>query len=347
MGSPRFKALRTVLQQRGVPVQRIVVSGVTDNSVTWLQVKTGSSPRWIGVMSNLEGEDIPVRMIGLSLTGLVLAALVAAALSRMVARPARQLARAVEAFGQGQPLPSIPSHAPDEIQSLVRTVAHTFEQRRELDDQRDLMLAGLSHDIRSPLARIRLAADLLPAGDGETRDLKQRIVQNVTLVDRLVGSFADYVRADHGLLDQEVDVGSLAAQSAQSFGLPASCVTLGERPCIRGDADLLRRAIDNLVGNALSYGGLPVTISVVRQGSDLRLTVCNGGEPIEQAELERLRRPFERGERHRATPGSGLGLTIVERVAHLHGGRLELAATDNPAGTRATLVLSGGNEAGN
>lgn len=340
-GSPRFEALRTVLRQQGVPVQRIVVSGVTDNSVTWLQVQTGPPPRWIGVVSNLEGEDVPARMIGLSLAGLLLAALSAAALSRMVARPAQQLARAVEAFGQGQPLPSVPSHAPDEIQSLVRTVAHTFEQRRELDDQRSLMLAGLSHDIRSPLARIRLAAELLPIGDGETRDLKQRIEDNVTRVDRLVGSFADFVRAEQAVLDQQVDIGSLARQAAESFGLPATCVTVQGEPLVAGNADLLRRALDNLLDNALRYGKAPVTISVTPQGRELRLAVCNAGEPVDASELERLRQPFERGERHRAKPGSGLGLAIVERVARLHGGRFELAATQDRAGTSACLVLPG------
>jgi two-component system, OmpR family, osmolarity sensor histidine kinase EnvZ len=338
-GSPRFDALRTALAQQGVPVQRIVVSGVTDNSVTWLQVQSGPPARWIGVVSNLEGEDIPGRMIGLSLAGLALAALSAAALSRMVARPAQQLAHAVEAFGQGQPLPQVPSHAPDEIQSLVRTVAHTFEQRRELDDQRSLMLAGLSHDIRSPLARIRLAAELLPAAGPDTCDLKQRIEHNVTLVDRLVGSFADFVRAEQAPLDPQVDIGHLARQAAQSFGLPANSVTVHGQPLVAGNADLLRRALDNLLDNALRYGAAPVTISVTPQAREVQLAVCNAGEPVDEADLARLRQPFERGERHRATPGSGLGLAIVERVARLHGGRFELTATANPPGTRACLVL--------
>lgn len=338
-GSPRFRALQNELRSEGLAVQRIVVSGVTDDSVTWLSLQQGTQTRWIGVVGNLEGEDVPARMIGLSLAGLVLAALVAAALSRMVARPARQLARAVEAFGQGQPLPDVPSHAPDEIQSLVRTVSHTFAQRRDLDDQRSLMLAGLSHDIRSPLARIRLASDLLPDEDAETRDLKQRIAQNVALVDRLVGSFADYVRAEQAALDQQIDVSELARQAAESFGLPRSCVTAPGPAIITGNAELLRRALDNLLDNALRYGAAPVTVSVVQQEREVRLGVQNAGEPIASSDVARLLKPFERGERHRATPGSGLGLAIALRVAQLHGGRLELGPAAQAVGTLACIVL--------
>ncbi len=337
-GSPRFSSIRSGLQREGIAVQRIVVSGVTGDSRIWLQVRQAAGPRWIGVASTLEGEDFPVRVALLTGMGLLLAAALAAVLSTMVARPARELARAVEAFGQGLVLPAMPEQAPAEIAALAQTVARTFEQRRELDEQRSLMLAGLSHDVRSPLARIHLAAELLAEPDAETRDLKCRILQNAKLLDRLVGSFADYIRAERGTLDEMVDVGAVAISVAASFGLSADVVSITGSPQVLSHGDLVRRALDNLVDNALRYGAEPFTVSVASGTGCVRVLVANAGPAIDAEEIDRLCRPFERGQRHRGAPGTGLGLAIVERIARRHGGSLELQAIAS-GGTLVVLVL--------
>jgi two-component system, OmpR family, osmolarity sensor histidine kinase EnvZ len=337
--SPRFFALQRSLEQEGVSVQRIVVSGVTDDSVIWLQIRQGSESRWMGVVSNLEGEDFPLRVLLLSLVGLVLAAVVAGLLSHMVARPVRQLASAVQAFGKGAPLPQMPRRAPTEIDTLARTVAQTFEQRRELDDQRNLMLMGLSHDVRSPLARIKLATELLADTDAETQDLKRRIQHNVEVLDRLVGSFADYVRAEEGPLDQTVDVVAVARSAAASFGLSADSVKAQQPAWVRSQGDLLRRAIDNLLDNALRYGRAPIEVQVHTDTAQVFVRVRNAGEPIDAGHVERLLKPFERGELHRGTPGSGLGLAIAQRIARRHGGSFCIEAQAEPRGTLAVLSL--------
>jgi two-component system, OmpR family, osmolarity sensor histidine kinase EnvZ len=340
-GSPRFSSLRTGLQQQGIAVERIVVSGVTGDSRIWMQVRQDAGQRWIGVASTLEGEDFPVRVAVLTGVGLMLAASLAAVLSAMVARPARELARAVEAFGHGLVLPAMPAmptRAPAEIAALAQTVARTFEQRRELDEQRSLMLAGLSHDVRSPLARIHLAAELLAEPDTETRDLKRRILQNAQVLDRLVGSFADYIRAEQGALDEMVDVGAVASSVAASFGLNADAVAIDSSLEVRSHGDLVRRALDNLVDNALRYGAEPVTVSVASGPGCVRVMVANAGPAIDAEEIDRLRRPFERGQRHRSSPGTGLGLAIVERIARRHGGSLALHPVAS-GGTRVVLVL--------
>jgi two-component system, OmpR family, osmolarity sensor histidine kinase EnvZ len=336
--SPRFSSIRTGLQREGIAVERIVVSGSTGDSRVWLQVRQDADHRWIGVASTLEGEDFPVRVTLLAIAGLMLAAALAAVLSTMVARPARELARAVEAFGHGDALPAVPTRAPAEIAALAQTVARTFEQRRELDEQRSLMLAGLSHDVRSPLARIHLAAELLAEPDTETRDLKQRILQNAKLLDRLVGSFSDYVRAEQGALSETVDVGAVASSVAASFGLSAAAVCVDGDARVRSHGDLVRRALDNLVDNALRYGAEPVTLAVTAAAGCVRVRVANAGATIDADEIDRLRRPFERGQRHRGSPGTGLGLAIVERIARRHGGSLDIRA-GTAGGTWVVLVL--------
>jgi two-component system, OmpR family, osmolarity sensor histidine kinase EnvZ len=338
--SPRFAAIMDALRAEGVAVQRLAVSGVTDESIVWLQIGVGASSRWLGVASNLEGEDFPKRVMWLALVGLALITILAMATSRMVAVPARSLALAVQAYGQGRKLPPLPTDAPAEIESLVRTVAETFAQRDALDAQRSLMLAGLSHDVRSPLARIRLAAEMLPDGDDETRDLRTRIERNVEVLDRLVASFADYVRAGDGALDSVVDVARIAADAVAAFGLPDTALTVHGDAHVLSHGDLLRRAVDNLIDNAKRYGCEPIGVMVTARAGAVVVEVRNAGAAIDRAELPRLMQPFERGQAHRILPGSGLGLAIVQNIALRHGAGFVLEPM-SPSGTRAVLTLSG------
>jgi two-component system, OmpR family, osmolarity sensor histidine kinase EnvZ len=337
--SPRFVALAAALRAENIDVRRIAVSGVTDDSIVWLHVEGAGSPRWLGVISNLEGEDFARRILWLCLAGVVITALLAAAISRMVAGPARQLAQAVQAYDRGHALPPLPAHAPAELEALARTVADTFAQRQALDAQRSLMLAGLSHDVRSPLTRIQLATELLPSGDAEIDSLKDRIQRNAVVLDRLVSSFSDYVRADQGALDSIVDVARMAADAVAACGLPVSTLTVEGAALVRSHGDLLRRALDNLLDNALRYGQAPISVRVAQRAGRVSVDVRNAGPAIDTGDLRRLMQPFERGEVHRATAGSGLGLAIVQRIAQRHGGTLRLERVSAPAGTSAVLEV--------
>jgi two-component system, OmpR family, osmolarity sensor histidine kinase EnvZ len=337
--SPRFASLVSALQAEGIPVHSIAVSGVTDESVVWVQVQAGTSERWLGVASNLEGEDFPKRVLWLSVVGLALTVLLAFAMSRMVAAPARRLALAVQAYGQGYTLPSLPTNAPAEINSLIRSVTETFAQRGALEAQRSLMLAGLSHDVRSPLARIRLATEMLPEDHSETAELKDRIARNVLVLDRLVASFADYVRASEGALDSVVDLAHVAAEAVAAFNLPDAALSVHGSTRVLSHADLLRRALDNLIDNALRHGSAPISVAVQGRAGTVTVEVRNAGASIEPAEVPRLMQPFERGQAGRGVPGSGLGLAIVQTIALRHGGSFVLEPVDGSQGTRAVLRL--------
>jgi two-component system, OmpR family, osmolarity sensor histidine kinase EnvZ len=258
----------------------------------------------------------------------------------MVAGPAQQLARAVQAYDQGHTLPSLSAHAPAELEALARTVADTFAQRQALDAQRSLMLAGLSHDVRSPLTRIKLATELLPTGNAEIDQLKDRIQRNTVVLDRLVSSFSDYVRIDDGVLDSVVDVGRMASDAVTACGLPAGALTVDGPTRVQTHGDLLRRALDNLLDNALRYGQAPIEVHVASIAGRVRIEVHNDGPAIDAADVHRLMQPFERGEVHRATAGSGLGLAIVQRIAQRHGGTLRLEPAAALTGTRAVLDVA-------
>lgn len=372
----RWRALENALRERGVPVDDLVVSGRTGQAVVWLGLRArsargersagavvrnaGDTPsveepparapslRWIGVRSNLEGADFPTRWATAMAMAMAIVAVVAWRFSRRVAAPLRRLEDDVHAFASGRP-PGPPfAPAPEEVRSLAIAFARMARERTDLDAQRALMLAGISHDIRSPLGRIRMAAELLDQ-PCEVAASRERIVRNVGIADGLVESFSDYVRAEAESMDERVDMAELASRLARAASIDCDLIGPNEGTAwVRGNRRLLERAIDNLIDNAKRHGAPPIVIAVevdvvtaINTGDAMtrrvRVTVTDHGAGIAPADRERLTRPFERGDASRGIPGSGLGLAIARRVAERHGGRLEIAG-GNGAGATAVLL---------
>jgi two-component system, OmpR family, osmolarity sensor histidine kinase EnvZ len=360
-GSVRFQWLRRALRDAGIPVSELRVSGVSGDSIVWLKFsRPDDPPRWLGVISTIEGEDLPRRALIVLMLSFCVSALLAALISRMISKPARMIADAVRndaAFGAKL----LPTHGAAEIMTIADSVADTLAARRALERERQLMLSGISHDIRSPLARIRLAAQLLPdasvtnaecnAADALAHlpELRERIERNVEIIDALVDAFSQYLRIDHDALQDEsietINVKSLIEDVLIAEGM-TQVVQINaptETISVRGRYTLLFRALTNLVDNANAHGKPPIRIDVRELPNEVAIDVLDCGAEIPAEDIERLKKPFERGEAHRGKPGSGLGLAIVARIAERHGGRLELASRNMPApheGTRASLVLA-------
>jgi two-component system, OmpR family, osmolarity sensor histidine kinase EnvZ len=342
--SARFFWLLAALRQQGLPVRDMRVSGVSGNSVVWLALgESGSTTQWLGVISNIEGEDLPRRFLIALVVAMILSAALAAVLSHMVTKPARMIAKAVRdemaASAFDAPSIALPASGAAEIMTIANSVAETLTARRALERERQIVLSGISHDIRSPLARIRLAAQLLRA-EGEMVELQQRITRNVDVIDDLVEGFAYHLRAEIDESKERINVRAIidalvAEGSAIDVRVDVAPVS------IPGNYHLLFRALANLLDNAIQHGKPPIDIKLRHlDDHEIAIDVLNEGEPIDVADVSRLLKPFERGESHRATPGSGLGLAIVARVAQRHGGRLELASRNDVPGTRATIVLA-------
>jgi two-component system, OmpR family, osmolarity sensor histidine kinase EnvZ len=348
--STRFIALLNSLREFGVPAKRLKVSGVTGDSMVWIEIDDVSggtdSSRWVGVATNVEGEDLAERLLILLVLVTILCAIFAAVLSAMVSRPAKRIEAAVAAYANGGATPALPTSGAREIVTLAESVAATFAQRKELDDQRGLMLAGISHDIRSPLARIRLAAEMLPQDDPAMRLTRERMVRNVGAIDRLVASFTQYLRIEQDATVQSVNVAALIEDVIATEELTrASPANANDIEALRVTAnyDLLFRALTNLADNAKTYGEAPIEVHakcIEQQGVEqVVIEVLNGGTAIDERDVERVLKPFERGEKHRGSNGSGLGLAIVARVASRFHGRFEIGARQDQSGTRAALIL--------
>jgi signal transduction histidine kinase len=221
--------------------------------------------------------------------------------------------------------------------------------------QKELM-ANVSHELRSPLTRIRVALELLPRDGGADARLKdveadlgelERLIEDVLTTTRLE---ATGVPPRLGLMDAHAVLMDVAERAAGDPRLAAGAVRVAAGPAIELTADraLLRRALWNLVDNAAKYGAPPITLRAEQHGDHVALSVTDRGDGIAPVERERVLAPFYRLDKAR-TPGEGsggfgLGLTLASRVAQVHHGAITIGPAETIEGTergcRVTLTLT-------
>lgn len=212
------------------------------------------------------------------------------------------------------------TEAPNELWMQFTELAR---QRRDLDEKRRTMLAAISHDLRSPLARIRMAAELLPDADGVAQR-REIIVRNIAVANRLLTDFIDMARADGEPIAGRVDLRTLVLELARAepsvrvMELPNQTQWLQPASAVA-----LERALSNLVENAKIHGAEPIEVGL-RCDSATVLWVRDHGIGLPVALHAEMLKPFTRGEFSRLTPGTGLGLAIVNSATTRHGGALEL-----------------------
>ena len=323
----RIVPMMAALAATGIDVHEVRLEDSVDPPVTWLDLRgivdvPSAGPRWIGIAGGVQPRDFRQRL-WLGIGALVLLTLLTSwFMSRWVARPLQRLSRQVDAIARGE-LPKQAVRGVREIEHLGAAIASMARQRAAFDEQRRTMLMGVSHDLRSPLTRIRVAADLLEA-EASVAKLRELIVRNVEQADSIIESFAGYVRADAEPVGERVDLAGVV-RTAAALALPEEQVHVDAAPVwVRGNPLLLSRLVTNLVDNAQRHGAAPVAVSlrVDAARSQATLSVDDAGTGI--VEPERMLRPFERGDAARHSTGSGLGLAIAQRVAERHGGMLAI-----------------------
>lgn len=253
--------------------------------------------------------------------------------------PLRNLARSARVVGSGHTPPHLPETGPLEIATVARAFNQMAGDLARTDADRALILAGVSHDLRTPLARLRLGIEMSGAPESDVLAM----VADVEEMDRIIGQFLDFGRGEPQEPLQQTDVSALLADVIEPYRLRGINVSLeAPRSLYLAARPLpLRRAVLNLLDNAVRYGGedKPIHVALSRREGEVLLEVADRGPGIPEAEMARMRHPFTRLENARSnTKGAGLGLAIVERIVASHDGHLELRSREG-GGLRAILHL--------
>jgi two-component system, OmpR family, osmolarity sensor histidine kinase EnvZ len=307
-----------------------------------VRVKAGGEGYWVGfpMPDRPEAEDIPSR--ALTWTLVVGALLLAAAyvFARVLARPLRELTGAVARVGRGETPPPLPESGPSEIAAVNRGFNAMLGNLRQIERDRAVLLAGVSHDLRTPLSRLRLGVELGMPDEGT----RAGMVADIAEMDRIIGQFLDFARDDAATELHPADLNAVVAACTERYVQAGQPVTFtpGAIPQLPLKPTAISRLVANLVDNALAYGAPPVQVSTVRSGNQVWLDVADRGAGIPPDQVERLKQPFTRASAARAradgAAGAGLGLAIVDRIARMHGGTFDLSPRDG-GGTVARVTL--------
>jgi two-component system osmolarity sensor histidine kinase EnvZ len=302
-----------------LPGSDIVVARSVMPSQIWVR-PPGMPDQWLVLRWQVARPETPVALLLVILSGALLTLVGAAVFARRLTAPLADLVAATTRVAEGERVKFDSTTGPSEVRSLALAFRSMSHRLGELDEQRELMLAGLSHDLRSPLARMRVAVELLDARDGALADQMKLEVQEM---DRVIGQFLHYVRAAYRESPVEACVDEVIRASLAPYDtdtrLRFELNATQMRPCA---VETMRHILLNLVENAFEYGQPPVTVRSRLTPSDFCLSVEDGGTGLTEQQWQEAIRPFRR---LRSAPGSGhtgLGLAMVDRLARACAGTL-------------------------
>jgi two-component system osmolarity sensor histidine kinase EnvZ len=309
---------------------------------------------WLALPSERIERVFPLGWLGWGVAALLLSLFGAWLIVYRITRPLKALQQAARQVGAGETPIRLDESGPTEL----ATVAHAFNQMSadlaRIDQDRALILAGISHDLRTPLTRLRMGIEM-----SADESLREGMSADVEEMDKTIGQFLDFARSEGGEAAQEVDLAALLLELATQYqrrgfrvelsapvAVPvAAPIAVAPAPtlasALTARPQALRRAISNLIDNALRYAGSEsaVELGLSPAAGEFGIEVLDRGPGIPPQDVERIKRPFARLEAARSnTAGAGLGLAIVERIARSHNGRLDLLPRPG-GGLIARLVL--------
>ncbi len=301
----------------------------------WIRVRLGDAPYWVSIRAYPTGPT--GALLGSTAAAIVLALAASWLLHRRLLRPLHALYRATETYRLADTPVPLREAGPREVAVLSRSFNGMTARLARADAERAMVLAGISHDLRTPLAKLKLALEMMRHEDVALRDSAQR---QVDAIDRILSQFMGFARGFDTEAETLADPNALLEELAADYDEDVRVQPLQPAVLLRCRPEALRRALRNLADNALRYGSAPVLLSAQATPDGLRLAVRDHGPGVPAALLPTLAEPFVRGDAARSqADGTGLGLAIAERVARLHGGALQLA--NLPDGFVAALLLPG------
>jgi two-component system osmolarity sensor histidine kinase EnvZ len=312
--------------QANLRASEIHVHRLAGPSEIWLRIPEVPDA-WLVLSWRTADPKASLAALGILGTAALLALGGAAFSARRLTAPLAALAAVAARLAEGDRVEVDTGSGPKEVRSLAVAFQSMSHRLMEHEQQRELMLGGISHDLRTPLARLRVAIELLDDADA---GLHAEIAANIEEMDRMVGQFLHYVRANYregparAVLDDIVrqTLAIYATDDRLRLELNAGEMRWFAENCIR-------QVSLNLVQNALDYGEPPVTVRTSLTDFEIQIRVQDCGEGLSEAQWSEAIRPFHR---LRDQPGgghTGLGLAMVERLVGVCGGHLEAEQSDS------------------
>jgi two-component system osmolarity sensor histidine kinase EnvZ len=321
---PYVMRLSQALSERaGQPVR--MTSNVIDGTRWfWVDLDTPQGKVWAGFPRNRISTKPMLGVLVISVLALLLLVVTAAVLARRVTAPLTRLSLAAEQVAKGHSPAPLPERGPRELANLARQFNETSQQVRELLADRTVLLAGISHDLRTPLTRLRLALEMLP--DTADPSLKARMERDIDEMNQQISEAVEMGR-NLGAGDRhQIDVATLIGEVVGSrprlvWQHPGACLQSVNAPS-------LRRILGNLIENALRYSRAAVEVRLDCNHQTAVIFVLDRGPGIPESEREAVFRPFYRMEssRNRSTGGSGLGLAVVRQLATANDMEIQLGS---------------------
>ena len=259
--------------------------------------------------------------------------------ARQLHKPLKNLEKAALRAASGKSIKQVPEKGSSEVIAVTRAFNIMSTSIQQLEEDRSLLLAGVSHDLRTPLTRIRLATEMMVE---EEEYLKEGIITDIEDMNGIIDQFMDYVRAGHPMDMKVIDINHLLGEVIiqEQFQQWEIETQLAQCPLpVLMNPVSLKRVLNNLIENAFRYSQGDIHIrSQLKDGNKIvciQIMDCGPGIPPEQ--LSRVFEPFTRGDTARGSEGSGLGLAIVKRIVDVHGGSIKLQNRTDSSGLIASI----------
>ncbi len=289
----------------------------------WVTFTIEDDEYWVRLPRERIERQATLQWLGWGSVALLLSLAAAGLIVSRLNRPLKALSHAAIEIGHGRQPAPMEETGPTEVATLTRAFNQMSRDLARLDEDRALILAGVSHDLRTPLSRMRLGIEM----SGSDASTKEGMITDIEEMDRIISQFLDFARVDGGEIMAPTSVGALVGDIAAHYHkLGHEIATdIGVARDIPLRALAMRRVISNLIDNALRYGETGIAVTVREEAAKVMVEVNDRGPGIPAADAERIKQPFTRLETARSGKGgSGLGLAIVDRIVRAHGGSFDL-----------------------
>jgi len=320
----------------------VIAQSVNDIPGVWISFKIDDDDYWVALDRDQLDNVTGLQWAGWGVFALALSLFGAAFITSLVNRPFARLALAARRVGSGQSPEPLPERGMGVAAETNRSFNQMVQDLEQLDADRALMLAGISHDLRTPLARLRLETEMSPSDEAT----KLAMVDDIEQMDMIIGRFLDYARPMQRMAEA-VDLSLIGGEMAARFYAEDGVLMktdLAQGATIEGDPTDVRRVIGNLLENARKYGRSAVddiariTLQTKVNHGRVELSVMDEGRGIPEDQVALITRPFYRVDTARTQAnGTGLGMAIVQRLVTRQRGTLRLRNRHPHAGFEVTI----------